>query len=132
MRYLVFVLLATLLSGCSAAGVLHGAAPSNSESHARASHALTGADLIKHIVIITMENRSFDEMFGTYPGVDGLPNPLPCNPDPNSGQTVCSYKSDTLVEYGGPHGDLGERIDLDHGKLDGFIKAAEMIRKGNP
>jgi len=131
MRYAFFALIATLLSACSAGGVFHNASAPPVASQAQPHHGITGADKIKHIVIITMENRSFDEMFGTYPGVDGLPNPLPCNPDPNSGQTVCSYHSTTLVEYGGPHGDLAERIDLDGGKLDGFIKAAEMIRKGN-
>ena len=128
--FAVLAAAATLLSACSVAGLAHGM-NGPSASDARVAGAIGGADKIKHIVIITMENRSFDEMFGTYPGVDGLPNPPPCNPDPNSGQTVCSYKSTTLVEYGGPHGDLAERIDLDGGKLDGFIKAAEMIRKGN-
>src|SRR6187401_2423959 len=26
---------------------------------------------IKHVVFLIMENRSFDNMFGTYPGADG-------------------------------------------------------------
>jgi len=27
---------------------------------------------IKHLVIVMMENRSFDEYFGTFPGVSGF------------------------------------------------------------
>ena len=43
---------------------------------------------IRHVVIITQENRSFDSYFGTYPGADGIPgiagNPgtVPCLPNP--------------------------------------------------
>jgi phospholipase C len=127
-------LAAMLLSGCSVASVAHSTdvtlASSAQRPQTSSEHLREGR--VQHIVIFTMENRSFDEMFGTYPGVNGLPNPAPCNPDPNSGKSVCSYHSQTLVEYGGPHGDFAERIDLDGGKLDGFIAAAEMIRQGNP
>ena len=31
-----------------------------------------GIHKIQHIVIITQENRSFDQYFGTYPGADGI------------------------------------------------------------
>ena len=33
----------------------------------------TGIHKIRHIVIITQENRSFDSYFGTFPGADGFP-----------------------------------------------------------
>ena len=112
------------MSGCSAASVVHSDGPISSHG--------AGSSLVKHIVIFTMENRSFDEMFGTFPGVNGIPNPAPCNPDPESGKTICSYHSHTLIEYGGPHDDQAERFDLDGGKLDGFISTAEMIRNGSP
>jgi phospholipase C len=32
----------------------------------------TGLDKIEHIIVITLENRSFDNLFGTFPGVEGL------------------------------------------------------------
>lgn len=112
------------MSGCSAASAVHSAGPISSHG--------SGSQIVKHIVIFTMENRSFDEMFGTFPGVNGIPSPAPCNPDPLSGKTVCSYHSHTLNEVGGPHDDLAERIDLDGGKLDGFIAAAESVRQGQP
>lgn len=32
----------------------------------------TGLDNIKHVVVVMFENRSFDHLFGAYPGVNGL------------------------------------------------------------
>lgn len=44
------------------------------------------AGKIEHVVIIFKENRTFDNYFGTFPGVDGFtmprsPNPPPRDPD---------------------------------------------------
>jgi len=81
---------------------------------------------VRHIVIIEMENRSFDHYFGTYPGVNGLPSPLPCNPDPQkNNRCIKAFHDTTLRNYGGPHGYGAFGTDLDHGKLDGFIRSAE-------
>ena len=33
---------------------------------------------LQHLVFIVQENRSFDHLFGTFPGADGLPNPPVC------------------------------------------------------
>ena len=48
-----------------------------------------GIDNINHLVFIVMENRSFDEYFGTYPGADGIPmkngKPTVCQPMPGGG-----------------------------------------------
>ena len=61
-------------------------APSLATNPARRSGILADADAgptgihkIKHIIVITQENRSFDSYFGTYPGADGIPmkNGLP-------------------------------------------------------
>jgi len=122
-----------LTSACSTASDVHSTAAAStnaaqpSSHHVRAGQALT--DGVQHIVILTMENRSFDEMFGTYPGVNGIPSPAPCNPDPRNKTTVCSYHSTTTVEHGGPHGQAAEIMDLDGGKLDGFIESAESPRQ---
>src|ERR1700694_3139003 len=49
----------------------------------------TGLQKIQHIVVIMQENRSLDEYFGLYPGVDGLPRQngkfTVCVPDPDNG-----------------------------------------------
>ena len=45
-----------------------------------------GIHLIRHVVVVMQENRSFDSYFGTYPGADGIPmrhgRPSVCMPDP--------------------------------------------------
>jgi len=35
---------------------------------------VTGLEKIKHIIVIYMENRSFDSLYGSFPGADGLAN----------------------------------------------------------
>ena len=99
-----------------------------------ASHAngfARGAS-VKHVVILEMENRSFDSFFGTYPGVNGIPSNVTCNPDPQSGQCIYPYHDTSTINYGGPHGVRATRVDLDGGALDGFVKAAEQKNNLDP
>jgi phospholipase C len=83
---------------------------------------------IRHVAIIMQENRSFDSYFGTYPGADGIPGlaghpgRVPCVPDPQTGTCVKPYHDRTLVNVGGPHTNDSFVGDLDHGRMDGFIK----------
>ncbi len=80
---------------------------------------------IKHVVIIMQENRSFDEYFGTYPGVDGIPMqngvPTVCVNDPTTGQCVKPYHNPQDVNAGGPHTASNATADIAGGKMDGFI-----------
>ena len=83
---------------------------------------------IKHIVVIMQENRSFDQYFGTYPGAEGLPRQngqfTACVNDPATAKCVYPYHNPTDINYGGPHGQYEAALDIDGGKMDGFIKAA--------
>ena len=85
---------------------------------------------IKHVIFITQENRSFDNYFGTYPGADGIPMvngvPTVCVPDPLHRTCIKPFKSTRDVSVGGPHGALDAAADIDRGKMDGFIKQAEI------
>ncbi|HYM23079.1 MAG TPA: alkaline phosphatase family protein, partial [Vicinamibacterales bacterium] len=64
-----------------AAGTLVGAcsdSPSTTSNPGGSPSALSGPirpelGMIKHIVIVMQENRSFDHYFGTFPGADGIP-----------------------------------------------------------
>ncbi len=80
---------------------------------------------IQHIVVVMQENRSFDEYFGTYPGVDGIPMqngvPTVCVNDPKTGQCVKPYHDPNDVNAGGPHAAQSAARDIDGGKMDGFI-----------
>ena len=44
---------------------------------------------IQHLIFIVQENHSFDNYFGTYPGVNGLPVDVAVPLDPN--QTSLGY-----------------------------------------
>jgi phospholipase C len=89
---------------------------------------------IKHIVIIMQENRSFDSYFGTYPGADGLPNSngkfTVCVNDPLTGKCVYPYHDPADLNHGGPHSANDATLDIDNGKMDGFINAAEHGKAG--
>jgi phospholipase C len=108
------------LAGCLAGGT-------TTTGTASRTTASGGIQKIQHVVIIMQENRSFDEYFGSYPGVDGLPMQngqfTTCVPDPRGG---CGkpYHDPNPVDGGGPHGQSNAAADIDGGKMDGFIGEA--------
>jgi phospholipase C len=89
-----------------------------------------GIHKIRHVVIIMQENRSFDSFFGTYPGADGIParngHVTVCVPDPRTGGCDRPYHDASLVNGGGGHSHLDSRRDIDGGKMDGFVRSAEL------
>ena len=86
---------------------------------------------IRHVVIITQENRSFDSYFGTYPGADGIPglagNPgtVPCLPNPGGQGCASPYHQVSAYNAGGPHSFANAVGDIAGGKMNGFVKVAE-------
>jgi phospholipase C len=110
------------------------AAPALRARPAPKVNAPQGIQTIQHVIIIMMENRSFDSYFGTYPGADGIPMsngvPTVCVPDPMSGQCVAPYATHADSVQGGPHTSPAAIADIDGGKMDGFIKEAETRCNG--
>jgi phospholipase C len=96
--------------------------------------AVTGIHLIKHVVIVMQENRSFDSYFGTFPGADGLPRSggqfTVCVPDPANGGCVKPYHNPADVNGGGPHSATNATADIAGGKMDGFVAQAERGQRG--
>jgi phospholipase C len=95
-----------------------------------------GIHNLDHLVFLVMENRSFDHYFGTFPGADGIPmdadgNPTVCVPDPQR-PGVCHepYHDTNFIDEAGPHGEVASAIDINGGKMDGFVKAVEEIGNG--
>src|ERR1700757_1358070 len=72
-----------------------------------ARHGVRALPPIQHVVIVEMENRSFDNYFATFPGANGIPmdssgDPLvACNPDARTGQCVLPYHDTQKGNYGG-------------------------------
>jgi phospholipase C len=91
-----------------------------------------GIHKIKHVIIIMQENRSFDSYFGTFPGADGYPMhngvPTVCVPDPLHA-CMRPYHDTADINGGGPHSERNAVADVDHGKMDGFIRQRVAARK---
>ncbi|HEX4300156.1 MAG TPA: alkaline phosphatase family protein [Gammaproteobacteria bacterium] len=89
-----------------------------------------GIHKIRHIIIIMQENRSFDEYFGTFPGADGIPMkdgiPTVCAPNPDTGVCDSPYHNSADMNFGGPHGSKYARMDVDGGKMDGFLRSLKQ------
>ena len=104
-----------------------------SSGHAKVSPsgsqtASAGIHKIKHVIIIMQENRSFDSYFGTFPGADGIPmaNGVPsvCVPNPITHACVRPYVSHQDLNGGAPHSAPAALVEIDGGKMDGFIRVA--------
>jgi phospholipase C len=89
--------------------------------------AAAGIGKIKHVVIITQENRSFDSYFGTYRGADGLIGLNACVPD-GTNPCISPYHTTDDVSGGGPHTPAAAKSDIDGGLMDGFVNEATAAR----
>ena len=79
---------------------------------------------LDHLIFIVQENRSFDHYFGTYPGAEGIPKKV-CVPHPVlNNKCMEPYHSTDVKDVGGPHSKPQSDIDVNGGKMDGFIRAA--------
>ena len=124
-RAVALAVAALELPACSSVAASHAASPPS---------ASIGIHSIQHVVVIMQENRSFDEYFGLFPEVDGLPRRngqfTVCIPDPSSGSCARPYHDGSDRNSGGPHGEANATNDIDGGKMDGFVAQAERARAG--
>jgi phospholipase C len=125
--------LVLLAVGCSSTST-HAASSTSSRPAASGPSTPTTAQLqgihkIQHVIVLMMENRSFDEFFGHYPGADGLPSDV-CVPDPDAGGCVRPHVDHHDVNGGGPHAAANSTADIDGGKMDGFQHQAVVGKRG--
>jgi phospholipase C len=83
---------------------------------------------LDHLIFIVQENRSFDHYFGTFPGADGFPTRHGrihvCIPDPILGHCSKPYHEHGVrTSKGGPHDWHATAIDVNGGRMNGFIRA---------
>ncbi len=104
------------------------AARTNEEVAARAlvANPEAGIHKIRHVIMITQENRSFDSYFGTFPGADGLPAGV-CLPDPRDGGCRRPWVDHHDSNGNDPHGEVPFDGDYDGGRMDGFVAEAERM-----
>ena len=105
--------------------------PGSAVRPVRTATAGVGIHKIRHVVVIMQENRSFDSYFGTYPGADGIPmrNGIPsvCVPDPLTKRCDRPFHDSGDRNYGGPHGHRFAVLDVDQGRMDGFIDSVRRV-----
>jgi phospholipase C len=112
--------------GAAVAGSVAGFHPAEALAGSGAKTALPSPQDsgIDHLVIVTMENRSFDHFLGWLPGGKGKQAGLKYV-DP---QGVTHYTHHLAPDFMGcgfadpDHSYQGSRIDYDDGKMDGFLK----------
>jgi len=93
-------------------------------AHKSPVHVAPSRSGIEHIVVVMMENRSFDHMLGWLPGANGVQSGLSFVD--HEGVSHPTWHLDTFqgLQYGDPdHSYDGGRIQFNHGKCDGWLKA---------
>ncbi len=100
------------LAGCSNGGGGALFAPA-AETPATIANSSSGS--IKHIVLIVQENRSFDNLFATFPGADGA-----TSGKNSKGQTVTLAKVNLAGALDINHSYKQFWVAYDNGKMDGF------------
>ena len=86
------------------------------------------ADLNKvgHVVVIYLENRSFDNTYGEFPGADGLASAASALPQ-DFAQAVAAFEGAlvrrALSECGGSQGEAAARLGL------GYHQFRRLLRK---
>ena len=102
-------------------------APSAASAKPKDKHALPPRDTsgVDHIVVVMMENRSFDHLLGWHPTADGVQEGL-TYPDPFGGEQPTSNLAPDF--QGCPHPDpdhtwAGGRVDVNDAAMNGFLLA---------
>lgn len=91
-----------------------------------------GESGIEHLVVVTLENRSFDHFLGWLPNADGKQSGLQY-PD-TAGTLHATYE--LRPDYTGcshrdpDHSYEGGRVQLNHGAADGWLRASDIFSIG--
>ena len=122
----------TLLSGTAAAGAVTALGASRlgpfrlSDATAATGLPAPAQSGIDHVVVVMMENRSFDHFLGWVPNADGIQSGLTFRD--RFGVPHSTYHLQTYASCGHTdpdHSYEGGRIELDGGKDDGWLRAGE-------
>ena len=81
---------------------------------------------IEHVVVVMMENRSFDHFLGWVPGADGKQSGLTFTDRYGVRHSTHHLTDFASCAYNDPdHSYEGGRIELNNGRCDGWLKAGE-------
>jgi len=104
----------------------HPAAPEKSAA-SRTPRSPQGMNAIQHVVFLIKENRTFDQLFGAFPGVDGATSgPL------STGQIVpLGHAPDETYPFDPEHDFGGAEAAMDGGLMDRFDLLTDSNVNGN-
>ncbi len=127
-RHATFGLLAALAVATLVATTVAAGSPQSAAGQSSTPAGTRGIQRIRHVIIIMQENRSFDSYFGTFPGADGLPTRdgsfTTCLSDRARAACVAPFHDRHDRNSGGPHGVGATYVDIDGGRMDGFVREA--------
>lgn len=101
------LVLVVVAQGCAGSASQIALGPPQPRS---AGYVPAASTKIAHVVIMIQENRSFDDLFATFPGADGA--------------TTGLKKHDLLARVDFPHEYADYVADYDGGRMDGFDPSA--------
>lgn len=115
------------ISGAAALGGVTGWGSLEAWSEDDGRHSLPAPDEsgIEHVVVVMMENRSFDHLLGWLPNADGEQAGLTYLDSAGNAQQTHALAPDfTGCAHPDPdHSYLGGRIQYDNGAMDGFLRS---------
>jgi phospholipase C len=114
------------LAGCATA-VTSTAVPAERGGFGSANISARSAHYIQHVIIMVQENRSFDDLFATFPGADGSTEGLMKTP---SGPQYVQLTEAPLDSLNLAHQHYAFEREYDHGKMDGFNTIAMTYKRG--
>ncbi len=119
-----------LFGGVPLAGLIAIAASTVSVYTGSAPRATASVSPIKHVVILMLENHSFDNYFGTFPGANGIPSTA-CIPNPATGKCQVPYHNPIPDGYPHdlPHTNAAVVADIDKGRMDGYLREQQSACK---
>jgi len=81
---------------------------------------------IQHIVVVMMENRSFDHLLGWHPTADGIQAGLQYTDESHTAFTHALAPDYMGCGFNDPdHSFAGSRTSYDDGAMDGFLRAGD-------
>ncbi|HXO17870.1 MAG TPA: alkaline phosphatase family protein [Candidatus Dormibacteraeota bacterium] len=110
---LFFCILVAVLAGCSSIGA-NSASPSLPSAQSQMRQAGSSSK-ISHVVVVIQTNRSFDNLFATFPGADGA-----TTGQTYGGQSIALKKSSLYNAKLYQNSRAAFLVDYDDGKMDGW------------
>jgi len=89
------------------------------------------ADWPRHIVVLTQENHSFDQVFGDFPGAAGPPPGTSMPAGDGASVRPYYFASPWLpLTVGPPHSFAAVHREWNRGRLDGFVRVGGRVTMG--